>query len=288
MSDQLVVALANHGQIRVYICETTTLVGQAQQQHRLWPTATAALGRVLSMGAMMGAMLKSAEEKITISINGNGPIGTILVNAYADGRLKGFVSNPEVHYTYNDTGKLAVGVAVGKDGYLEVIKDLGMKQNFTGRVDLQTGEIGDDFAYYFTFSEQTPSAVSVGVLVNDDHRVLAAGGLIIQLMPDANENDIITAEEALKRLQPISTMLNTGMTSKEILALAFDEIEILETRNVYLQCDCSRDRMLQALATIAQADLQEMIEENKPCELHCQFCNTYYHIQPEELRSLIK
>jgi len=264
------------------------LVGIAQKFHQTWPTATAALGRVLSIGGIMGAMLKSEEEKITINVNGNGPIGTIMVNAYADGRLKGFVSNPEVHYTYNDTGKLAVGTAVGKDGYLEVIKDLGMKQNFTGRVDLVSGEIGEDFAYYFTSSEQTPSAVSVGVLVNDDHTVLAAGALLIQLLPDANEQDIETAEEALKRLEPMSTMIHAGLSTKEIIARAFDDVEILETRKIYFLCDCSRERMLHALSTISQADLLEMAEDETPCEIHCQFCNTYYQFDASELRGLIK
>ena len=191
MKDGLIKALACDKRVRIYLCATTALVDEARKRHDLWPTASAALGRTLSVGVMMGSMLKSDKEQLTIQINGNGPIGTIMVDAYSDGHVRGFVGEPHVHYQYNDTGKLAVGIAVGKDGYLEVIKDFGMKDNWSGKVALQSGEIGEDFAYYFTVSEQTPSAVSLGVLVNPDHQVQAAGGLLIQMMPDATEEDIV-------------------------------------------------------------------------------------------------
>ena len=161
MKDGLIKALACDKRVRIYLCATTALVDEARKRHDLWPTASAALGRTLSVGVMMGSMLKSDKEQLTIQINGNGPIGTIMVDAYSDGHVRGFVGEPHVHYQYNDTGKLAVGIAVGKDGYLEVIKDFGMKDNWSGKVALQSGEIGEDFTYYFTVSEQTPTAADV-------------------------------------------------------------------------------------------------------------------------------
>lgn len=185
MKDYLLKAVACNEHVRIYICSTTALVEEARTRFDLWPTASAALGRTLTVGSMMGSMLKSDKEQLTIRINGGGPIGTVLVDAYSDGHVRGFVSNPHIHYQYNDTGKLAVGIAVGKEGTLEVIKDMGMKENWSGAVALQSGEIGDDFAYYFTVSEQTPSAVSVGVLVDTDNHIISAGGLILQMMPDA-------------------------------------------------------------------------------------------------------
>ena len=222
MKDYLLKAVACDEHVRVYICSSTALVEEARQRFDLWPTAAAALGRTLSVGSMMGSMLKSDKEQLTIRINGGGPIGTVLVDAYCDGHVRGFVSDPHVHYQYNDTGKLAVGIAVGKEGTLEVIKDLGMKENWSGTVELQSGEIGDDFAYYFTVSEQTPSAVSVGVLVDTDNHIISAGGLIVQMMPDATEDDIRKCEEVLGRLQPMSTLIRDKDSLEEILHEMFD------------------------------------------------------------------
>ena len=194
MTDYIVRATAADGQIRAFAAYTKDVVEEARKRHDCWPTAAAALGRVLTIGSIMGSMQKNQDEKLTIQINGGGPIGTILVDCFPDGNVRGFVSDPHVHMTYNDTGKLAVGIAVGKEGTLKVIRDLGMKDDFAGTVNLQTGEIGDDFAYYFTVSEQTPSAVSLGVLVDTDNSVIAAGGLLIQMLPDAIEEDIEKVE----------------------------------------------------------------------------------------------
>lgn len=197
--------------MRVFACQTTNLLEEARAKHGLWPTASAALGRVMSATLMMGAMNKN-NEKMTITINGGGPIGTILATTHSDGKIKAFVANPEVHYTYNDTGKLAVGVAVGKEGSLQVIKDMGLKEPFVGTVPLQSGEIGDDFSYYFMASEQIPSVVSVGVLVNDTNEILSSGGFIIQLLPNATDEDIQFIEERMKDFPPVSALIHEGKT----------------------------------------------------------------------------
>ena len=216
MKDYLVRGLVNSKNCRVFACRTTNLVEVARKKHNLWPTASAALGRMMSATLMMARMNKNA-EKMTVVINGGGPIGTMMCITNGDGNIKGFVANPEVHYTYNDTGKLAVGVAVGHEGTLQVIKDMGLKEPFTGAVPLQTGEIGDDFSYYFAVSEQTPSVVSVGVLVNDTNEVLASGGYIIQLLPEATEEDISYIEKVVKECPPVSELINNKKDPEDIL-----------------------------------------------------------------------
>lgn len=194
MKDYLVRGLVNSKNCRVFACQTTNLLEKARQEHDLWPTASAALGRMMSATLMMAAMNKN-NEKMTVTINGGGPIGTMMAVTRGDGHIKGFVGDPHVHYTYNDTGHLAVGVAVGTQGTLQVIRDMGLKEPFCGTVPLQTGEIGDDFSYYFMASEQTPSVVSVGVLVDETNEILSSGGFIIQLLPEATEEDISYIEE---------------------------------------------------------------------------------------------
>lgn len=286
MKDQLLKAMVCDGRVRVLINSTTHLCDEARKRHDMWPTASAALGRVLSIGSIMGAMLKSEDEKITIQINGGGPIGTILVDCFANGDVRGFVSDPHQFYTYNDTGKLAVGVAVGNNGTLKVIRDLGLKDDFTGTVDLQTGEIGDDFAYYFTVSEQTPSAVSLGVLVEPDNSVSAAGGMLIQMLPDALEEDIVTIENVLKELKPMSEMIHDGMSCVDILHRYFKDAEVLETREIAFKCHCSKDSMKQALMTVGKDELHKMIEEDHGCEITCHWCNEHYNFSEDELKSI--
>lgn len=287
MSDRLLKAMARNGKVRIYICDTTQLVQEAKDRHDLWPTASAALGRVLSVGVMMGSNLKSNKEKLNITINGGGPIGTIMVDAYADGSVRGFVGDPHVHYQYNDTGKLAVGVAVGKEGYLEVKKDMGLKEDFGGKVNLQSGEIGDDFAFYFALSEQTPSIVSVGVLVNPENNIIASGGLLIQMMPDASEEDIVACEEVIKTLKPMSTLISEGIPLEIILRQLFDDVKILEQRTVQFKCNCSRERMHAALTTLSLEDLKAMASEDHGCELNCQFCGNHYQFSEDELMQII-
>lgn len=287
MSNRLLKALAREGRVRMYICDTTKLVEDARTRHDLWPTASAALGRTLSVGVMMGSNLKSEKEKLTITINGNGPIGTIMVDAYANGNVRGFVGDPHVHYQYNDTGKLAVGIAVGTNGYLEVKKDMGMKEEFGGKIALKSGEIGEDFAYYFALSEQTPSIVSVGVLVDSDNSILASGGLLIQMMPDAKEEDIVLSEQIASNLKPMSTMLHEGMSLEEILNTLYDDVKIVEEREVSFSCDCSKERMEAALMTLSCDDLKQMIDEDHGCEIRCQFCGDTYFFNEEELNKIL-
>ncbi|MEG0265208.1 MAG: Hsp33 family molecular chaperone HslO [Erysipelotrichaceae bacterium] len=286
MKDYLCKAMACENRVRIYICSSTSLVEEARKRFDMWPTSAAALGRVLSIGSIMGSMLKSEQEQMTIKINGNGPIGTILVDAYHDGHVRGFVSDPHQYMTYNDSDKLAVGLAVGHDGTLEVIKDLGMKENWSGTVNLQSGEIGDDFSYYFSASEQTPSVVSVGVLVNLDASILSAGGLLIQLMPDAMEEDIIKTEELVKRLAPISTLIKDHESLEEIVETFYDDINILETLPIEFRCHCSKATMKRALCTLPKETRDTMIKEDHGCEITCHFCNEQYHFSEEELNEL--
>ena len=285
MKDYLVRGLVNSKNCRVFACRTTNLVDVARKHYNLWPTASAALGRMMSATLMMARMNKN-DEKMTVIINGGGPIGTMMCITNGDGNIKGFVANPEVHYTYNDTGKLAVGVAVGRDGTLQVIKDMGLKEPFTGSVPLQTGEIGDDFSYYFAVSEQTPSVVSVGVLVNDTNEVLASGGFIIQLLPEATEEDINYIEKVVKECPPVSKLINEGKEPEEILKLLFEDVEITETQDLFFKCDCSKEKMANALITVGKDELQAMIDEDHGCEINCQFCNTKYQFSEIELEEI--
>lgn len=287
MKDYLVRGIAESHNCRVFACTTKNLLEEARLKHGLWPTASAALGRMMSATLMMGAMNKN-KEKMTITINGGGPIGTMLAVTNSDGKVKAFVANPEVHYTYNDTGKLAVGVAVGREGTLQVIKDMGLKEPFCGSVDLQTGEIGDDFSYYFMVSEQIPSVVSLGVLVNDTNEILSSGGFIIQLLPDATDEDIQYIETKMKDFTPVSTLLHEEKTPEEILKMIFDDVEFLDTQDLFFVCDCSKERMQSALITVGKDEIQSIIDEDHGCEMKCQFCNTAYHFSEEELNEVIK
>ena len=288
MKDYLIKALACEERVRIYICSSTQLVEEAKNRFDLWPTSAAALGRTLTVGSMMGSMLKSSKEQLTIRINGGGPIGTILVDAYHDGHVRGFVSDPHIMLQYNDTGKLAVGHAVGSNGYLEVVKDLNMKENWSGTVALQSGEIAEDFAYYFTASEQTPSAVSLGVLVNPDSTIQAAGGMIIQMLPDATEEDIVKVEEALGRMKQMSTMINESESLEQILETYFDDVRILTTQDISFSCHCDRATMKRAISTIAKEEIQAMIDEDHGCEITCNFCNEHYQFEEAELRELLE
>lgn len=283
---KLMKAMALDGNVRIFICDTTDIVAEAQKRHGLWPTASAALGRVLSIASMMGSDLKNKQEKLTITINGGGPIGTVMASSDASGNVRGFVSNPEVHYEYHKEKKLAVGIAVGTDGYLEVKKDLGLKEDFNGKVALQTGEIGDDFAYYLAVSEQIPSLVSVGVLVNEDNSIASAGGMIIEMMPGASEEDTRKVEEATKDLKPMSDLIASKQSLEDILKSIFPDVKILETREIKYECNCSKEKMEQALMTLSDDDLDAMIAEDHGCELTCQFCKNQYQFDEEELKHI--
>lgn len=286
MKDYLVKALACEERVRIYICASTQLVEEAKQRFDCWPTSAAALGRTLSVASMMGSMLKSSKEQLTIRINGGGPIGTILVDAYHDGHVRGFVSDPHIMLQYNDSGKLAVGHAVGNQGYLEVVKDLNMKENWSGTVALQSGEIAEDFAYYFTASEQTPSAVSLGVLVNPDNSIQAAGGMIIQMLPDAREEDIVKVEQVLAKMPQMSTLIAENESLEAILHTYFDDVKILTTQDICFKCHCDRAAMKRALSTLSKEEREAMIAEDHGCEITCNFCNEHYTFSEQELIDL--
>jgi molecular chaperone Hsp33 len=287
MKDYLIRGIVESKNCRVFACTTTGVVEEARQHHGLWPTASAALGRMMSASLMQARMNKN-NEKMTTTINGGGPIGTMITVTNGDGNIKGFVSNSEVHYTYNDTGKLAVGIAVGNQGTLQVVRDLGLKEPFMGTVPLQTGEIGDDFTYYFAVSDQTPSVVSLGVLVNDTNEILASGGFIIQLLPEATEEDIVYIEDKVKGMKPISTLIYEGKSPEEIIQSLFDDIKVLETQDLFFHCDCSKERMEQALITVGKQEIEDMIKEDHGCEICCHFCNRKYQFSEEELKKLIQ
>ncbi len=289
MKDQLCKALVLEGRVRIYLARTTDLVQEAKNRFNLHPCACAALGRTLSVASLMGSMLKSKEEMLTITINGHGPIGSIIVDAYSNGNVRGFCSNPEVEDVFYREGKLNVGAVVGTNGTLTVTKDLHMAENFSGSVALQTGEIGDDFAYYFTLSEQTPTAVSVGVLVGVDGNVVSAGALILQMLPDATEEDISICEHVLSGLKPMSSLMMDYDDSslEQLIHDMFDEPKILENKPVQFSCDCSKDKMASALATLKDEDIQAIIDEDHGCEITCNFCNERYSFTVDDLKSIL-
>ncbi|SFA51308.1 molecular chaperone Hsp33 [Anoxybacillus pushchinoensis] len=290
MTDYLVKALAYDGQVRAYAVRTTETVREAQRRHQTWPTASAALGRAMTAGVMMGAMLKG-DSQITIKIEGGGPIGHILVDSNAKGQVRGYVSNPHVHFELNANGKLDVARAVGTNGTLTVVKDLGLRDYFTGQVPLVSGELGEDFTYYFVSSEQTPSSVGVGVLVNRDYTILAAGGFILQLMPGAEEKTIANIEKSLAAIPPISKMIESGLTPEQILYELLggeQHVNILEKMPVSFVCRCSRERVADAIISLGVEEIQQMIDEEGKAEASCHFCNETYTFSVEDLEELKK
>jgi molecular chaperone Hsp33 len=289
MKDYLVKALAYNGHVRAYAVRTTETVSEAQRRHQTWRTASAALGRTITAGIMMGAMLKG-EDKLTIKIDGGGPLGPILVDSNAKGEVRGYVNNPEVDFESNEHGKLDVRRAVGTDGMLTVVKDVGLRDFFSGQVPLVSGELGEDFTYYFATSEQVPSSVGVGVLVNPDDSILAAGGFIFQLMPGIEDATITKIEARLKNIPPISKLVEKGLTPEEILGELFgeDKVKVLETMPVKFQCTCSKERFAGAITGLGAAEINAMIEEDGKAEAHCHFCNERYQFSKEELEELLE
>ncbi|MGA9227017.1 MAG: Hsp33 family molecular chaperone HslO [Mesobacillus sp.] len=289
MSDYLVKALAFDGQIRAYAVKSTETVGEAQRRHYTWPVASAALGRTMTAGLMMGAMLKG-DDKLTIKIAGGGPLGPILVDSNARGEVRGYVTNPHVHFDLNEHGKLDVRRGVGTDGTLSVVKDIGMRDYFTGQVPLVSGELGEDFTYYFVTSEQVPSSVGVGVLVNPDNTIKAAGGFIIQLMPGTKDETITHIENRLKEIPPVSKLIDKGLSPEELLEelLGKENVKVLETLPVSFECNCSKERFHNALISLGSEELKDMIETDGQAEAHCHFCNEKYLFTKEELEEMEK
>ena len=284
--DKLTRGTALAGAVRIFCCRTTELVQDATNRHQLAPTSAAALGRTLSVGCMMGTMLKTEKEKLEIQIDGKGPLGQMVVDAYYDGSVRGYVTNPNVFLEREDH-HLDVGKAVGTDGVIRVIKDLSMKQPFVSEVAIQTGEIGEDFAYYYAESEQTPSAVSVGVLVDKDCSIKAAGGLIIQMMPSAVDSDIDYVENIVQHLKPISQLIEEYNEPTEIVKAIFNDYEEMETRDLQFKCECSRGKFAAVIAHLPKEDLEKMINEDGGCEVKCWFCGKTYYYEKETLQGYV-
>lgn len=283
MKDYIVRALACDGQIRAFAANTKTLVETARQKHNMSPIATVALGRLLTGGAMMGTMMKNDADIVTIQIKSDGQIGAMTVTADARGRVKGFVANPQVMLPLKD-GKLDIAGAVGI-GVLSVIKDIGLKEPYVGDTILITSEIADDLTYYFATSEQVPSSVGLGVLMNKDNTVEQAGGFIIQLMPDATEETIEKLEKRIGEIKSVTDMLENGMAPEDILGVILGDmgLEILGSTDTQFYCNCSKDRVSKAVMSIGADEIQNMIDDGKPIEVNCHFCNSHYVFSVDEL-----
>ena len=290
MSDYLVRATAADAAIRAFAVSTLDTVEEARARHNLSPVASAALGRLLTAGVMMGGMLKNEDDLVTLRIDGDGPIGSIVVTADSRGEVKGFAANPSVMLPPSPAGKLDVGGSIG-NGVLTVIKDMGLKEPYSGQVVLQTGEIAEDLTYYFATSEQVPSSVGLGVLMNrQDATVKRAGGFIIQLMPFASDEVLSKLEENIKSLKPVTTMLDLGLTPEEVLGevLKGFDIEITDTMPVGFKCNCSKDRLTKALISLGRKEIKSIIDDGKPITMNCHFCNTDYTFEIDELKDIYK
>ncbi len=284
--DRLIRGTAMGGRIRAFAVRTTGLVEELRQRHDTWPTATAAMGRTLTAAAMMGAMLKG-EEKLTVQVQGDGPIGQIVADANAKGEVRGYVDKPHVHLPSNSKGKLDVAGAVGREGFLHVTKDLGLKDPYRGSVPIVSGELGEDFTYYFAVSEQTPSAVGLGVLVDSDNSVIVAGGFIVQILPGLSDEEITVIEQAVGAMPPVTSLLDQGLELEEMLRWLLPDVEILEEMDIRFKCQCSRDRVEQTLVSIGKDELEQMIEEDGQAEVVCHFCNEKYTFNKDDLQQIL-
>ena len=280
-----IIATALNKHVRIYLLNSKEIVEKARILHDLWPTSCAALGRTLSVTGLMGLMQKDENEVVTVTINGDGPIGTILCVGQSNGHVKGFCGDKHIYETYPDSHKLAVGLAVGTDGYLKVTKNLKLKQNYTSQIKLQSGEIGDDFAYYFSVSEQVPTIVSVGVLVDVDDSVKSAGAMIIELLPNHTEEDIRYLENL--NLKPISSVLSENDDLHLYINSLFDDVEILEEKNIVYHCDCSKERFMRNLLTLPKKDLME-IGKDDHIDIKCEFCDKEYHFNENDIKTILK
>jgi len=283
--DYLIKALAINNEVRVYLVQDTEVVNEAIRRHDLWPSAASVLGKTLTMGLIMGAMLKG-DEALTIKINGNGPLGNIIVDANAKGEVKGYVDRPHVNFVKNGGGfddKSAIGV----DGYIDIIKDLKLKESFTSSIAL-SGDLAYDFTYYFLESEQTPSALSLGILIDVDNTCKVSGGMIFQLLPNASNETIEILERKIKEVDTMSKLLQ-DYSIDEILKILFDkDYIILEKKDVFFKCNCSKESFSRGLLTLGVDDLTQLLEEDKQIETVCHFCTNKYLFNEQEIKDLIK
>jgi molecular chaperone Hsp33 len=287
-NDYLVRGTAWGGKLRVFAVRTTNLVEELRRRQGTLPTTTAALGRTATAGAMMGAMLKG-QEKLTIQVKGDGPIGQIVVDANADGEVRGYVENPQVQLASNAQGKLDVAGAVGRSGHIHVIKDLGLRDPYRGSIPIISGELGEDFTYYFATSEQTPSVVGLSVLVDEYGKVMKAGGFIVQVLPGLEEALLTKLEQAVSVLPPISALLDQGETPEGLLRwVVGEELELLDTMPVVFKCKCSRERIERTLISMGEQELRQIIEEDGQAEVVCHFCGEKYAFDRPQLETLLE
>ena len=289
MSDYIVRATAADNQIRAFAITSRDMVEKARQIHNTSPVATAALGRSLSAGAMMGSMMKGEQDLLTLQIRGDGPLGGITVTADSKAQVKGYVNEPAVLIPANAKGKLDVSGAIGT-GMLQVIRDLGMKEPYVGQTELQTGEIAEDLTYYFANSEQIPSSVGLGVLLNRDNTVCQAGGFIIQLMPYTEDKVIDALEQRLAKVSSVTELLNRGLTPEGILEELLGDLgfTVNDTIPTAFSCNCSKERVEKAIISIGSKEIREMIRDGKPIEVKCHFCNEAYSFNIEELKRILE
>lgn len=286
IKDYVIRALSSDGTVRGVAAHTTHLVNELQKRHHTWPVASAALGRTATVAAMMGAMLKEEEHRVTIRVQGDGPLGQIVVQADGRGSVRGYVNNPGVDLPLNEKGKLDVAQAVGA-GMLHVIKDVGLREPQRGSIQLISGELGEDFTAYFTESEQIPSAVGAGVLVDRDASILTAGGFIIQVLPDASEETIAQLEERIAGISSVTDRFQGGITPEGLLQEIMGELQILQQHPLRFQCTCSRSRLGVILRSMGKEELESLIEQGE-AEAICHFCNEKYLFNREELQKMLQ
>lgn len=287
--DYIIRAIAADDQIRAFAATTKNMVEYARSRHNTSPVATAALGRLLTAGSMMGSMMKGDKDLLTIIVKGQGALGGITVTADSHCQVKGYVDEPMVILPANDKGKLDVSGAIGP-GTLKVIKDIGMREPYVGEINLISGELAEDLTYYFAVSEQVPSSVGLGVLMNRDNTVAQAGGFILQLMPDTSDEVITALEKKIANIESVTTMLSNGMTPEDILTEVLGDfgVRIMDKMETSFSCNCSRERVEKALISVGKDELDKMIEEGQPVELNCHFCNTNYEYSIDDLKRIRK
>ncbi len=290
MKDYLVKGFAYDGTVRIFAATTTNIVKEAQERHQTWPTSTQALGSVLTATVIQGSFY-DGEQTITVRIDGGGPTGKIITFADATGHVRGYIENTKVNMIYDKGAKKdqsAVGKAVGTDGFIHITKDLPIRNMFTGSAPLQTGEIAEDFTYFFAKSEQIPSSVGLGVVVETDNSVKLAGGFILQVMPGCKKEDLDRIEKVIKEMKPISTLLEEGKTPEDIIDILADgEWQRLLDLDLHFQCDCSKDKFERGLLTLSDEDLQELLED-EVTETNCQFCQEKYQFTQSDINKLIE
>jgi len=290
MSDVLVRGQSIDGAIRIFVAVTTDLVNEAHRIHNTSPVATAALGRTLTVAAIMGQGLKNDTDSVTIQFRGDGPLGNIVAVTDNNSKVRGYVVNPYVDLPLNKKGKLDVGGAVGR-GQLHIIRDLSMKEPYSGQVPIVTGEIAEDVTYYYAKSEQIPTAIGLGVLVGTDSNAICAGGFMIQLMPEATEDVAAKIEDRMKEIKPITEMLESGMTAEDILFYLTEGFDMLvqnQTVTPEYKCKCSKKRMHDAVVSIGKKEISKIIEEDGKCEVECQFCNSKFVFEKEQLEKMLE